>query len=147
MTPPETSPPSEDEVSADALKVLRDIVDGMNLDNFIVRQQRRSVESPRRRGPGRSIDEEAREELIDKVAPLPSAHALGTEEAKRFDLLMFSLELTLLRGSKRFDALKPGIAGDRLGASIANRHPGNRAACRTDRGNPDRSLVGRRDGA
>lgn len=31
---------------------------------------------------------------------------MGTEEAKRFDLLMFSLELALLKGSKRFDALK-----------------------------------------
>src|SRR5258708_35465906 len=31
---------------------------------------------------------------------------LGTEEAKRFDLLMFSLELALLKGSKRFDMLR-----------------------------------------
>src|SRR6185312_9778393 len=64
------------------------------------------VEKFRDAGAWEKLDEEAREELIDKVAPLPSAHALGTEEAKRFDLLMFSLELTLLRGSKRFDALR-----------------------------------------
>ena len=38
------------------------------------------------------------------TAPPPGA--LGTEEAKRFDLLMFSLELALLKGSKRFGALK-----------------------------------------
>jgi type I restriction enzyme R subunit len=40
------------------------------------------------------------------VAPLPSEKALGTEDAKRFDLLMFSLELALLWGSKRFDKLR-----------------------------------------
>src|SRR3954451_19981461 len=51
----------------------------------------------------RSIARGKREELVKEVAPLPSAHRLGTEEAKRFDLLMFSLELALLKGSKRFD--------------------------------------------
>ena len=102
----EDAPPSEEDVRADALKVLQDIVAGMNLDNFIVRQQRRSVEKFRDAGAWEKLDEDAREELLDKVAPLPSAHALGTEDAKRFDLLMFSLELALLRGSKRFDALR-----------------------------------------
>lgn len=52
------------------------------------------------------LDDEARRELVDDIAPLPSARDLGTEEAKRFDLLMFSLELALLKGSKRFDTLK-----------------------------------------
>ena len=37
---------------------------------------------------------------------MPSAKNLGVEEAKRFDLLIFSLELALLKGSKRFDTLK-----------------------------------------
>jgi type I restriction enzyme, R subunit len=50
-----------------------------------------------------------REELVDEIASLPSAHELGTEDAKRFDLLMFSLELALLRGSKRFDALRKEV--------------------------------------
>src|SRR4029077_19744213 len=52
------------------------------------------------------IDDEKREELVKEVAPLPSDMRLGIEEAKRFDLLMFSLQLALLKGSKRFDTLK-----------------------------------------
>ncbi|ESY71896.1 hypothetical protein X743_19070 [Mesorhizobium sp. LNHC252B00] len=53
-----------------------------------------------------AIDDEKRKELVDEIAPLPSAKQFGTEEAKRFDLLMFSLQLALLKGSKRFDTLK-----------------------------------------
>ena len=43
---------------------------------------------------------------VEEVAPLPLQRTLGTEDAKRFDLLMFSLELALLKGSKRFDTFK-----------------------------------------
>ena len=101
-----TAPPSEDEIRADALKTLRDTVAGLNLDNFIVRQQRRTVEKYRKPEAWIAIDDEKRKELVDEIAPLPSAKSHGTEEAKRFDLLMFSLELALLKGSKRFDMLK-----------------------------------------
>ncbi len=44
--------------------------------------------------------------LSKKSPRCQSSNALGTEEAKRFDLLMFSLELALLKGSKRFDMLR-----------------------------------------
>jgi type I restriction enzyme R subunit len=102
----EDGPPSEDDVRADAIKVLQETVTGLNLDNFIVRQHRRAVEKFRKDEAWTSLDDASREELVDEIAPLPSAHGLGTEEAKRFDLLMFSLELALLRGSKRFNALR-----------------------------------------
>ena len=100
------APPSEDEVRTDALKTLQDTVGGMSLDNFIVRRHRRAVEKYQQSGSWQSINEEARKELVDEIAPLPSAKNLGIEEAKRFDLLMFSLQLALLKGSKRFDTLK-----------------------------------------
>lgn len=99
-------PPSENEIRADALKVLQDTVIGLNLDNFIVRQHRRAVEKYRTPDAWQAIDDEKRKELVEEIAPLPSAKGLGTEEAKRFDLLMFSLELALLKGSKRFDTLR-----------------------------------------
>lgn len=99
-------PPSEEDVRSSALAVLRETVAGLNLDNFIVRQKRRTVEKYQMDEAWAEIDEEARQELVDDIAPLPSASQLGTEEAKRFDLLMFSLELALLKGSKRFDQLK-----------------------------------------
>jgi type I restriction enzyme, R subunit len=100
------TPPTEGAVRAGAIKVLQDTVAGLNLDNFIVRQHRRAVEKYQKPEAWTAIDSEARQELVEEIAPLPSANALGTEEAKRFDLLMFSLELALLKGSKRFDALR-----------------------------------------
>lgn len=98
--------PSEEEVRDDALATLRQVVEGMNLESFIVRQHRRSVEKYREPQAWQALDEEAYRVLVDEVAPLPSAHDLGGEDAKRFDLLMFSLELALLSGSQRFVALK-----------------------------------------
>lgn len=89
-----------------ALRVLKEAVAGMNLDNFIVRQQRRKVEKYLDAASWDQLDDAAREELIEHIAPLPTAQTLGIEEAKRFDLLMFSLELALLKGSRRCDQLK-----------------------------------------
>lgn len=99
-------PPTEDAVRADAVVQLRETIAGMNLDNFVVRQRRRTVEKYLDLSAWIIIDAEARDELVEQVAPLPTAKRHGTEEAKRFDLLMFSLELALLRGSKRFGALR-----------------------------------------
>jgi type I restriction enzyme R subunit len=100
------APPTEQEIRTDAAKTLQDIVGGLNVDNFIVRQHRRAVEKYREPQAWIAIDDDERKELVEEIAPLPSSHMLGTEEAKRFDLLMFSLELALLKGSKRFDALR-----------------------------------------
>jgi type I restriction enzyme R subunit len=100
------APPSLAEVRTSALAVLRETVAGLNPDNFIVRQKRRAVDKYLKDDAWGTIDDGAREELVEEIAPLPSSRDLGTEEAKRFDLLMFSLELALLRGSKRFVDLK-----------------------------------------
>lgn len=99
-------PPSEPEIRASAAATLQAIVGGLNTDNFIVRKHRRAVEKYREPKEWDAIDEHKREELVEEIAPLPSSHMLGTEDAKRFDLLMFQLELALLKGSKRFDNLR-----------------------------------------
>jgi type I restriction enzyme R subunit len=99
-------PPSEQEVRAGALKTLQETVAALNLDNFIVRQRRRAVEKYRAADAWNTIDDEKRKELVEEIAPLPSEKSFGTEEAKRLDLLMFSLQLALLKGSKRFDTLR-----------------------------------------
>ena len=98
--------PTEAEIRASAAKTLREIVGGLNADNFIVRQHRRLVEKYTEPTAWDSIDDAKRQELIDEIAPLPSSLMLGTEEAKRFDLLMFQLELALLKGSRRFGTLR-----------------------------------------
>jgi type I restriction enzyme R subunit len=100
------APPSEPEIRASAARTLQDIVGGLNTENFIVRQHRRAVEKYSEPKVWEKIDDEKRKELVEEIAPLPSSHMLGTEDAKRFDLLMFSLELALLKGSKRFDTLR-----------------------------------------
>lgn len=99
-------PPSESDIRADALTTLHETIAGLNPDNFVVRQHRRAGEKYREPNAWQTIDDETRQELLDEIAPLPSARSFGTEEAKRFDLLMFSLQLALLNGSKRFDALR-----------------------------------------
>ena len=99
-------PPSEQEIREGALKTLQDTVIGLNTDNFLVRQHRRAVEKYREPKSWIPIDDDKRKELVEEIAPLPSERGFGTEEAKRFDLLMFSLQLALLKGSKRFDTLK-----------------------------------------
>ena len=104
--PGSESPPSEAVIQAGALKTLQDTVTGLNLDNFLVRQRRRAVEKYREPKAWVPIDDEKRKELVEEIAPLPAEKGLGTEEAKRFDLLMFSLQLALLKGSKRFDGLR-----------------------------------------
>ncbi|TPN49491.1 DEAD/DEAH box helicase [Mesorhizobium sp. B1-1-9] len=100
------NPPTVEDVRTSALGVLRETVASLNLENFIVRQKRRTVEKYKADQAWNNIDDEARDELVSDIAPLPSSRELGTEEAKRFDLLMFQLELSLLKGSKRFDMLK-----------------------------------------
>jgi len=100
------APPSEPDIRASAAKTLQDIVGGLNSENFIVRQHRRAVEKYREPNAWDAIDDEKRKELVDEIAPLPSSHMLGTEDAKRFDLLMLQLELALLKGSKRFETLR-----------------------------------------
>ena len=102
----EDAAPSEADIRADALKTLQETVTGLNPDNFIVRQHRRAVEKFAKPEAWATLDPATRDELVKEIAPLPSALQLGTEEAKRFDLLMFSLELALLKGTKRFVTLK-----------------------------------------
>lgn len=75
----------------------------MNLDDFLVRRARRLVEKCQTDEAWIELDDMARDELVGEIGPLPSGKRLGTEDAKRFDLLM--LQLALLKGSKRFTNL------------------------------------------
>ncbi len=88
-----------------ARTTLQGVVTGMSLDNFVVRTERRLVEKYQRDAEWADLSDETADEL-GKIAGLPTAVNLGGEEAKRFDLLMFSLQLAVLKGSKRFEKLK-----------------------------------------
>lgn len=98
--------PSKKQVRDTALEFLKDYVCSMNLDNFIVRGERKLVEKYQKPEIWERLTNEMRDELLDHVAPLPNEMKNEPEEAKRFDLLMFNLEIALLKGSKRFDKFK-----------------------------------------
>ncbi|MCV9962701.1 DEAD/DEAH box helicase family protein [Pararhizobium sp. BT-229] len=98
--------PSEEKIRAGALEFLKTYVGTMNLDNFIVRGKRKLVEKYQAPEAWNTLSNAMRDELVDEVAPLPNEMKGEPEEAKRFDLLMFNLELALLKGSKSFDRLK-----------------------------------------
>jgi type I restriction enzyme R subunit len=99
-------PKDEAEVREHTLAALRAYVSGMNLDNFIVRPHRRAVEKFQRNEGWLDLDESARHELVDEVAALPTDKFIGTEPAKRFDLLMLNMQLALLKASKSFGRLR-----------------------------------------
>lgn len=100
------APPPEEKIRASALEFLKTYVSTMSLDNFIVRGKRKLVEKYQTPDAWSTLSDEMRDELVDQVAPLPNAMKSEPEEAKRFDLLMFNLQIALLKGSKRFDKLK-----------------------------------------
>jgi type I restriction enzyme R subunit len=98
--------PSEENIRDAALDFMKTYVGTMNLDNFIVRSKRKLVEKYQSPEGWSDFSDAMRDELVDEVAPLPNEMKSEPEEAKRFDLLMFNLQLALLKGSRSFDRLK-----------------------------------------
>ncbi len=87
----------------DALKSrLFDEVAGMNLDNFIVRPRRRTVEKFQAEGAWKKLSTEDRQSLIDDVAGLPSAFEDGALPARQFDLLILNAQLDQLQSDPDF---------------------------------------------
>jgi type I restriction enzyme, R subunit len=81
---------------------LRQEVEQMNVNNFIVRPKRKLVEKYADAEAWEKLDVEERNELVGDVAGLPSELVDEDQEAKQFDLLMLRLQLALLRHEKSF---------------------------------------------
>lgn len=90
-------------------KLLCDEVAAMNLDNFIVRTQRRHVETYRAPSAWEQLGPEQHHELAEHVAGLPTELPGEDEEAKRFDLLMLRLQLAILRAEPVFASLQKQV--------------------------------------
>ena len=75
---------------SDTASLLHAVVAGMRLDNFVVRPQRRWVESWSQVKPWSHVTGDQLVELAEHVSGLPSSVRDDDEEAKRFDLLMLS---------------------------------------------------------
>jgi type I restriction enzyme R subunit len=94
---------------ADIAELLRVEVASMNLDNFVVRPHRRLVERFREPTAWQQVDVGDLSALATNVAGLPAETERDPEEAKRFDLLMLSLELALLRTEPGFTRLQQQV--------------------------------------
>ncbi len=94
-------PEDEDMASfANSLKdQMHDVVSVMNLDNFIVRKQRKDVETFADRDRWDSLSEDDQTTLSSKVSGLPSADD-DDEYSRRFDLLILNLQSAILQNSK-----------------------------------------------
>ncbi|WP_207799906.1 DEAD/DEAH box helicase family protein [Candidatus Cryosericum hinesii] len=84
-------------------------VAAMNLDNFLVRPQRRLVERYARAEAWTTLSRAAMGELAQGVAGLPAELDAEPEEAKRFDLLILNLQLGLLRSAPGFERLRDQV--------------------------------------
>lgn len=81
---------------------LRGFVSGLDLSSFVVRAKGETVATLQAKDADWSRIDDALAEAIETVADLPSGGDLGEEEAKRFDLLMFELQLCLLGRSVKW---------------------------------------------
>lgn len=88
---------------------LFDEVAAMSLDNFIVRPKRKFVEKFQEQVAWHNLTPEARAELADHVAGLPSAYEDDDLAAKQFDYLTLLSQLAILRVDPCFASLQTRI--------------------------------------
>jgi len=97
---------AEPEVRADTAALLRQIVAGMNTDNFVVRPQRRWVERWNDADRWTRAGEDDLSEAAQHLSALPSTVRDEDEAAKRFDLLMLRLQLCVLQAAPGLERLR-----------------------------------------
>ncbi len=91
QVPPE-EPSDVRELRWGAAHALYGAIDGMNLDNFLVRPHRRKVEEYRERARWSKLGPEDALDLKEQLAPLPTGAVERDEAASRVDLLMLNLQ-------------------------------------------------------
>jgi len=97
------------EERASIAELLRTEVAAMNVNNFVVRPHRRLVETFKEPAAWEQVGVGDLSALAIYVAGLPAEVEPEPEEAKRFDLLMLSLELALLRTEPGFLRLQQQV--------------------------------------
>jgi len=106
---PDASEEPPDELRVDTASLLRGVVASMNIDNFVVRPKRAFVERYAKPEAWEVLERDDLHDLATEVADLPSDVEAEEEEAKRFDLLMLHLQLTVLRHEPRFTTLRDQV--------------------------------------
>lgn len=84
-------------------------VAAMNVDNFVVRPQRKLVEQYAKPEAWESLTNDQLTDLADNVSGLPSEFVDDDEDAKRFDLLMLRTQLSLLQADTNFTSLRERV--------------------------------------
>jgi type I restriction enzyme R subunit len=97
---------NEEQLRGELAGYLHQTVAAMNMDNFVVRPQRKSVERFAKLDAWKTLDADSHTELNERVAGLPTALVDDDEEAKRFDLLVLRTQLAVLQALPDFAALK-----------------------------------------
>lgn len=103
------------ELDVELSETLRQQIEAMNVDNFIVRPHRGVVEKFREPAVWEELSPDEFEELDFILAGLPSELDPEDETAKRFDLLMLKLQLAILTTDRSFPKLRDQVK------EIANR--------------------------
>ena len=81
-------------------------VAAMNIDNFVVRPQRKSVEKYARADAWQILGDDDFSELAQNLAGLPTEVVDEDEEAKRFDMLVIRTQLAILQARPDFASLR-----------------------------------------
>jgi len=84
-------------------------VAAMNLDNFVVRTQRKSVEKYAQPGSWQKLGVDDINELTNNLAGLPTELGDEDEEGKRFDMLVLRAQLAILQAKPDFNSLRQKI--------------------------------------
>ncbi|CAD6880498.1 Type I restriction-modification system, restriction subunit R (EC 3.1.21.3) [Methylomonas albis] len=103
-----------DELGASGLRsqladFLHSQVAAMNIDNFVVRPQRKSVEKFAKQPAWQQLGVEDFNELAGNLAALPSALTDEDEDAKRFDMLVLKAQLAILQAGSGFSDMQEKI--------------------------------------
>jgi type I restriction enzyme R subunit len=100
---------SDEQLRGELAGLLHQRVAAMNLDNFVVRPQRKSVERFAKLAAWHTLDGDSLTELAQQVAGLPTEWVDDDGDAKRFDLLVLRTQLAVLQAKPDFDALRASI--------------------------------------
>ena len=88
---------------------LHQHVAAMNIDNFVVRPQRKSVEKYAKAEAWQKLGNDDFSELALNLAGLPTEVVDEDEEAKRFDMLVMRTQLAILQAKPDFASLRENL--------------------------------------
>ena len=97
------------QVQLQLMHLLHTQVASMNLDNFVVRTKRRTVEKFAKKESWEELNAADRQVLAQELASLPTQMERESEEAKRFDLLVLNLQLALLGKEPAYERLRDQV--------------------------------------